>query len=67
METKSFYLSKTFWVNIVALVVLIVQQFTGFIIDVSAQAAILIVINLILRAITGEPIDFGGKVIGKKI
>lgn len=63
---KEYYKSKTFWVNIVALVAIVIQQFTGFVIDVSAQASILVVINLILRAITGEEITFGGRSFVKK-
>jgi len=57
---KKWYLSKTLWVNIVALAAIIAQTTTGFIIDPASQAAILAVINLILRAITGEEIDWGG-------
>lgn len=62
---KDFWKSKTFWVNIIALAVIIIQNFTGFVIDASQQAAILVVINLILRAVTGQAISFGGKSFGK--
>lgn len=51
----------------VALLVIIVQNYTGFIIDAESQAAILIVINLILRAVTGEEITFGGKTVKRLI
>lgn len=64
---KEWYLSKTFWLNMVALLVIIVQNYTGFIIDAESQAAILIVINLILRAVTGEEITFGGKTVKRLI
>ena len=58
---KEFYLSKTFWINIVALVAIVLQSYTEFIITPEIQASILVIINLILRAITGDEISFGGK------
>ena len=51
---KEWWKSKTLWINLIAMVVLIIQAFTGFIILLEEQAAIIIIINLILRAITGE-------------
>lgn len=62
---KQFYESKTLWVNAIALVAILVQGFTGFIIDPEAQAAILVVINLILRAVTGDEVLFGSKSLKK--
>ena len=58
---KQRYESKTLWVNAIALVAIILQSFTGFIIDPESQAAILIVINLVLRAVTGDEVTFGSK------
>jgi len=58
MSGKSFLVSKTFWVNIIALLVMLVQTQTGFIIDVEEQAVILGVINLILRFITKGPVGW---------
>ena len=55
---KSPLLSKTLWVNILAVVAMLVQGQTGFIIDAEAQIAILGVINLVLRAITREPLNW---------
>jgi uncharacterized membrane protein len=52
--TKTWYTSKTLWVNAIALIALIVQGMTGFIIDIEAQAGLLVVINMILRVITKE-------------
>jgi len=57
---KRWYLSKVLWANTIALAALAVQAATGFIIDPASQAAILAVINLILRAVTGEEIDWKG-------
>lgn len=51
---KAWYLSKTLWVNAIALIAIIAQGATGFIIAPEAQAGLLVVINLILRAITNE-------------
>ena len=51
---KEWWKSKTLWINLIAMVVLIIQAFTWFIILLEEQAAIIIIINLILRAITGE-------------
>ncbi len=62
---KQFYESKTLWVNAIALVAILVQGFTGFIIDPEAQAAILVVINLVLRAVTGDEVLFGSKSLKK--
>jgi uncharacterized membrane protein len=52
--TKTWYTSKTLWVNAIALIALIVQGMTGFVIDIEAQAGLLVVINMILRVITKE-------------
>lgn len=62
---KEWYLSKTLWVNVVAFVAMITQTYTGFIIAPEAQAALLIVANLVLRAITGEELGFNGKSLKK--
>jgi uncharacterized membrane protein len=52
-ETKKvWWKSKTLWVNVIAMVVLIAQSQTGFAIAIEEQAAIIVVLNLILRAIT---------------
>ena len=58
---KQWYLSKTFIVNTLALIFLLIQQGTGFIIKPEEQASILVLINLALRVFTGEPISFGKK------
>jgi hypothetical protein len=54
---KLWYRSKTVWVNLIAVVAMIVQSQTGFIIAPEAQAAFIVVINLVLRAITGEELE----------
>jgi len=56
VEGKPLRKSKTFWVNLIALIALIVQTQTGFVVTPEEQTAIVVVINMILRAITKEPI-----------
>jgi hypothetical protein len=58
---KTWYLSKTLWVNIIAAIALLVQTQTGFIVDAEAQAGILAVINLILRLITSTGLTTGAQ------
>ena len=53
---KPFWRSKTFWVNLIAVIGMMAQTQYGFVITPEEQAAILGVINLILRAVTKEPI-----------
>ena len=52
MNTKRWYTSKMVWVNLLAIVALGVQAEFGYILDAEAQAALLAVINLMLRIIT---------------
>jgi uncharacterized membrane protein len=53
---KKLLKSKTFWVNLLALVVIVAQTFTGFVVSVEIQASILAIINVILRVVTKEEI-----------
>lgn len=57
-QIKSIFTSKTFWVNILALIAFAVQSKWGFIMDEALQAQILMVINIILRAVTKEPVQW---------
>lgn len=52
--TKTWYTSKMLWVNAIAIVAIIAQGQFGFMIDPVAQLAILGVVNMVLRAVTGE-------------
>jgi len=56
---KSFYQSKTLWLNVIAMAVLLLQHYTGYVVDPEIQAALLIVINFIVRMITGTPLGMG--------
>lgn len=55
---KNWYTSKTLWLNLIAVIVLVVQTQTGFVIDPETQAGLLAVINLVLRAITGTTLSW---------
>ena len=52
MPEKPFYYSKTFWINAIAVSALIAQAKYGFIVSPEEQAGVIVVINLILRAVT---------------
>ena len=55
--TKKFWSSKTFWVNVIATVGIVIQTQTGFIIDPSIQAVALSVINTGLRLVTKQGLE----------
>jgi hypothetical protein len=56
---KQWYLSKTVWVNLIALIGVALETTTGKeIIDPAAQGVILTVINLVLRFVTKQGITF---------
>lgn len=58
VEKKSFWTSKTFWVNILSALGIAVQTQTGFIIDPATQALGLTAVNTALRAVTKSPINW---------
>jgi hypothetical protein len=53
---KKWFLSKTFWTNVLAGVAVIVQTSYGFIIPLEYQMLAMSVINIGLRKITNEPV-----------
>lgn len=53
---KKFWQSKTFYVNMAAIVALIAQSEFGYIISLEAQASMLAAVNVGLRLITKEEI-----------
>jgi len=55
---KKWYLSKTLWMNLVALAAMIIQSQYGFVIAAEEQAAIIVVANIILRGITNEQLEW---------
>lgn len=56
LSGKKFWLSKTFWVNTLVALGILVQIKTGFIVSPEYQALGLTLINLVLRKITRQPI-----------
>ena len=58
MDMTKWYLSKTIWVNAVAIAAGFAAKQFGLEIDASTQVAILGVINLALRIITKTPISW---------
>lgn len=57
-DVKSIYKSKTVWVNVIALVAILLQQKFGFVIDESVQMQLLTVINIALRMITKSEVKW---------
>jgi len=55
---KSWYKSKTFWVNLIALIAIPIQAYSGYTISAGTETSVLAVINLILRTITKEEITW---------
>ncbi|MBS3886797.1 MAG: hypothetical protein KGZ41_05165 [Dethiobacter sp.] len=58
MEGKKWYLSRTIWVNLIALAALLLKTEAGIALTSEETAGILVVINLILRMITKEPLKY---------
>lgn len=59
MQTKPIWQSKTFWINLIAGVAMIVQAVTGHeVISMEVQASILAGINIFLRFITKGAVTF---------
>lgn len=56
---KAWYLSKTLWLNIIAAIALLVQTRFGFILDPETQTGFLALINVLLRIITKEQLNWG--------
>lgn len=54
--TKKFWQSKTFYVNLLAIAGLVVQDQFGFALSAETQVSILAAVNVALRLITKEEI-----------
>jgi len=57
MQSKKWYTSKTLWVNVIAAIALIVGRELDFALDGGEQAAILAIINIVLRIATKQPME----------
>jgi hypothetical protein len=51
---KKWYLSKTVWINFIAVIALAIQTQTGFVVPEQYQTWGIVVINFVLRFITKE-------------
>lgn len=58
MNGKAIWTSKTLWINLIGIIVMVVQAYTGFVCSPEIQAMALGVINMILRAITKQPVTW---------
>ena len=61
MDAKRWYTSKTIWVNLIAIASVVLFNLTGTSMEAEEQAAlatgILAVVNIVLRAVTKQPIN----------
>lgn len=55
---KSPFASKTIWTNLLSIIAMLAQSHFGFVIDPQDQVMLLGVINLVLRAVTKEPLNW---------
>jgi len=55
---KPWFYSKTIWANLLVFIALILQSMFGFLLGASEQIAILTVVNIILRAVTKDAINW---------
>jgi|LGVF01.1.fsa_nt_gb hypothetical protein len=51
---KQYLKSKTLWANVVALIAIVSMGQFSFVLDTTTQASMLVMMNIILRAITKE-------------
>lgn len=58
MDSKSWYFSKTLWVNVAAIAAIAIQGQTGYVIDPTTQTVALGMVNLILRKISKTEITW---------
>lgn len=57
MKMKKWYASRTLWANAIATAALAVQSYTGYVIDLEAQAVGLAFVNVLLRVITSQGLE----------
>lgn len=57
LEAKKWYTSKTVWVNVLMAIGIVLNTTVwGDLLNAETQGAIVIVVNLIFRLITGKPL-----------
>ena len=58
LEAKKWYYSKTLWVNALFAIGILLQSVTGTeVLDAEVQAAIIVLINFILRLVTKSGLE----------
>ena len=57
MDTKVFWQSKTFWLNALAGIAMVIQSQTSYVLDPEAQAGIIAFINIVMRFVTKNAIS----------
>lgn len=57
-EVKSIFSSKTFWTNVLAIVAFAIQKHWGYVIDPALQAQIVLGLNIWLRKVTTDPVNW---------
>jgi hypothetical protein len=55
---KALVESKTFWLNVIAIGALVAQYLAGYNMSAEMQVSILAVLNIVLRLVTKDPIDW---------
>ena len=58
MNTKRWFRSKTLWTNIIAIVAIVIAAQTGHTVSAEAQVTILGMVNILLRLITKEQLEW---------
>lgn len=58
MESKSPFLSKTLWINVIAIVGMFIYAGNGGTVPPEIATVVLGAINLVLRLITKKPIEW---------
>lgn len=67
MEIKQFYHSKTFWFNVITILIGIIEVLTKqYPLDPTILASIIGIGNLLLRFLDGQPIMVGKKKFGRQ-
>jgi len=57
---KPFWESKTLWVNVIGLIIVVIQYFQGVnipILSPELSVAILAILNIVLRFVTNQPVS----------
>ena len=60
-QIKPFWASKTLWLNVIAIVAILLQGKAGYTLGPEIQTSILLLINIILRAVTKQEIVWSRK------